>query len=125
MLDTHAVVWRWQINPRLPEAARNAISDTSNEVLVSAASVWELATRFRSRKWDEVGEIVAQFGAKAPNSQFGMLPITCAHSRLAGSLFGEHRDPFDRMLAAQSLIEHATLVTGNLALAQFGIDVLW
>ena len=125
LLDTHAVVWWWQINPRLPDAARKAISDPGNTVLVSAASLWELATKLRSRKWDAVEEFVGQFETKAANSNFATLPITCAHARLAGSLPGEHRDPFDRMLAAQSLLEGATLVSADVTLAQFGIDVLW
>lgn len=125
LLDTHAVVWWWLDDPRLPAKARDAIADPTNLVHVSAASAWEIATKSRAGKWPDVARIVDEFPALLRKSRFVPLPITVEHAARAGALPGAHRDPFDRMLAAQSAAEAAPLVTADTLFASLGTDVLW
>ena len=125
LLDTHALVWWWIDDPRLPAAARNLISDPDTAVLVSAASAWEIATKHRLGKWPEPEQLLGGFEDLLRQSRFADLPITVAHARMAGTLAGEHRDPFDRMIMAQSRIENLTVLTGDPVFAQYGVPVIW
>lgn len=113
LLDTHALAWWWTEDKRLPPAARAAIADPDNTVLVSAAAAWELATKHRLGKWPDVASIVDDLDGLLRRSRFGELAITLAHARLAGTLAGPHRDPFDRMLVAQCRHEALPIVSGD------------
>jgi PIN domain nuclease of toxin-antitoxin system len=97
----------------VPGAAREVIADPDNVVFVSAATVWEITTKFRLGKWQEVGRLVADFEPLLTQSRFIGMPISMAHARLAGTLAGEHCDPLDRMLIAQVRLESAVLITGD------------
>ena len=125
LLDTHALVWWWTDDGRLPRAARAAIADPENTVVVSAVSAWEIATKYRVGKWPEVGAILESFETHVLRSRFISLAITAAHARLAGMLDGPHRDPFDRMLIAQSQVEDVPIVTGDSVFASHGASVIW
>jgi len=125
LLDTHALVWWWLDDRKLPTAARSAIADQTNEVIVSAVSAWEIANKFRVGKWPEVGSLADGFAGKLALSRFAALPVNIDHAQLAGTLPGSHRDPFDRLIAAQCLIEAATLVSADEVLTQFGLTNLW
>jgi len=125
LLDTHALVWWWTDNQRLPTAARTAIASSDNLVLVSAATAWEIATKHRLGKWPEVAALLDGFDANLRRSRFTSLPITHQHARLAGALEGEHRDPFDRMLLAQARLEELAVVTGDAVFAGYGAAVVW
>ena len=125
LLDTHTLLWWTTGDPRLSARAREAVGAESAEVFVSAASAWELATKVRlgklpiaSRLTHRLPEILAEQGFRA-------LAIGVEHGRLGGLLPGEHRDPFDRILAAQALIEDMTLVTSDRVFPTFGVKVLW
>jgi PIN domain nuclease of toxin-antitoxin system len=125
LLDTHALLWWLADDPALSAGARAAIAEPANLVFVSAASAWEIATKNRIGKLpgaglfsDRLGEIVAQEG-------FLELPISFAHADKAGSLPGAHRDPFDRMLIAQSVISGLTLVSNERLFDAFGAARLW
>lgn len=125
MLDTHALVWWWADDQRLPPAARAAIAAPENTAFVSAATGWEIATKWRIGKWPEVEVLVRDFEALLRRSRFTPLPMTTGHSLLAGSLAGQHRDPFDRMLAAQAKQESLTVISGDAAFALYGVNVIW
>jgi PIN domain nuclease of toxin-antitoxin system len=125
LLDTHALVWWWTDDRRLTPAARAAIAAPGTTILVSAASVWEIATKHRSGKWPEVGQLLAGFDAALRRSRFVPLPVTAAHARLAGELDHPHRDPFDRMLAAQASIEDVALATGDAVFPTMGVATVW
>jgi PIN domain nuclease of toxin-antitoxin system len=125
LLDTHAVVWWWLDDPRLPSNARAAIAAIGNTVCVSAVSAWEVATKNRSGKWPDVERIVDEFPSLLRRSRFVPLSISVEHARLAGTLSGSHRDPFDRMLIAQAKEESAALVSCDVVLREFGVDVIW
>ncbi|MBH2010175.1 MAG: type II toxin-antitoxin system VapC family toxin [Xanthomonadaceae bacterium] len=125
LLDTHALLWWWTDDKQLSGIARKAIAEEDNTVLVSAASVWEISTKFRLGKLAIAQAALKQFQALIEADGFEHLPITWQHSLLAGGYPHEHRDPFDRMLAAQSEIEKATLVTCDAAFGVFNTAVLW
>ena len=125
LLDTHALVWWWTDDPRLPAAARDAIADPDRVVLVSAASAWEIATKHRLGKWAEVAPLVDGFDDLLRRSRFAPLPITPAQARMAGSLDWAHRDPFDRMLLAQARDLAVPLVSGDSVFQDRDVPVIW
>lgn len=126
LLDTHAFVWAISAPDRLGDTARGLVEDPSNRVLVSAATAWELATKTRLGRFPEAEPIVAQYRELVETLGAQELAITGAHALRAGGLRWDHRDPFDRMLAAQALLEHATLVSRDNAFADLGgLDVRW
>ncbi|NEV60788.1 type II toxin-antitoxin system VapC family toxin [Thiorhodococcus minor] len=125
LLDTHAFLWWVTDDPRLSAAARAAIGDEANGVLVSAASAWEIATKHRLGKLGEAGGAVARFAELVTADGFEHLAVSYLHALKAGSYQSAHRDPFDRMLAAQSALEGLPLVTRDPAFADFGTKTLW
>lgn len=126
LLDTHALAWAVGRPDRLSDRARSAVADPANHLIVSAASAWELSTKLRLGRFPEAELLVAQFPSLVAELGAEPLPITDRHALRAGGLGWDHRDPFDRMLAAQALLEHATLVTRDDAFAALGgLDTLW
>jgi PIN domain nuclease of toxin-antitoxin system len=125
LLDTHAFFWWLRFEGKLSAAVRHALGDSRNEILVSAVVAWELAAKARIGKWPE-GDIVANdIEAVVADQGLQALPITIPHARIAGALFGDHRDPFDRMLAGQAIVEDATLVTADPVFRTFPVSTLW
>ena len=125
LLDTHALLWWWTDDPQLSAGARRAIADRANSVLVSAASAWELATKHHIGKLGEAGEAVSRFDELVAADGFEHLAISYYHCLKAGGYAVEHRDPFDRMLAAQTALEGLVLVSRDPAFGLFGVEVLW
>ena len=125
LLDTHAFLWWVTDDPALSGAARTAIADESNTISVSAATAWEIATKHRLGKLDEAAGACDLFTELVAADGFLLMPIDASHAIKAGSYRVPHRDPFDRMLAAQSELEGMKLVTRDLAFKQFGTDVYW
>jgi PIN domain nuclease of toxin-antitoxin system len=125
LLDTHAFLWWVTDDPQLSDMARAAITDTDNEVLVSAVSAWEMATKHRLGKLGSAAGAVSGFAELVAADGFTHLPVTYRHALLAGSYAHAHRDPFDRMLAAQSALEAVPLVTRDQAFAAFDVETLW
>lgn len=125
LLDSHTFVWFVAGNKRCSEAAREAIETDGAVVHVSAATLWELATKVRLGRWAEAGPLLETFPKVLKRYEFIGLPITLEHGLLAGTFAGSHKDPFDRMLAAQAQIEMLALVTADLAFAEFGTRTIW
>ena len=125
LLDTHALLWWFTDDPRLSAKVRALIGDIENEILVSAASAWEIATKHRLGKLEEAADAVLRFEELVTADGFTPLPITHRHGLRAGLYHAAHRDPFDRMLAAQAQIESVPLVTLDSAFKQFEIATLW
>ncbi len=126
LLDTHALVWAAGAPERLGTAAAALLRDPTTDVLVSAASAWEVATKVRLGRFPEAEILVAQFDSTVRTLGARPLPISAAHALRAGSLRWDHRDPFDRMLAAQALLEHATLLTVDPAFGALGgLAIAW
>lgn len=125
LLDTHAYVW-WETNdPKLSTRARETIASGETTVLVSAVTAWELANKVRSGKWPAAAVLAKEIETGLREEAFEPLPLTVEHARLAGFLPGSHRDPFDRMLAAQAQVEAVPLVTADRVFRAFGTEVLW
>jgi PIN domain nuclease of toxin-antitoxin system len=94
-------------------------------VLVSAASAWELAVKVRLGKLPEASRLTLRLAESLAEQNFKNLPISLEHGRLGGLLPGAHRDPFDRVLAAQALLDDLVLVTNDAAFSTFGVKTLW
>ena len=125
LLDTHAFLW-WIINDkRLSQAARRAIADEDNDVLISAVSVWEIAIKHRIGKLPESETLVENMAAKIALEGFEELPITVDDAVRAGQLPGHHSDPFDRMLIAQALARNIPLVSNEPLFDRYGVRRLW
>lgn len=125
LLDTHALLWWFTDDVRLSSVARQAIADERNEIFVSAASAWEIATKQRIGKLDEVPEAAGRFAELVEADGFSHLPIGHLHALRAGAYPSAHRDPFDRMLASQSELDGLILVTCDPAFAAFPCRTLW
>lgn len=125
LLDTHTLFWWVTDNPLLTEKARHAIANEAGDCYVSAVSLFELSNKVRLGKFDAARELVERIEHEMKANDLTALPVTIAHAKLAGSLADPHRDPFDRMLAAQSIIENIPVVTGDPALSALGANVVW
>src|SRR5688500_20305740 len=110
LLDTHALLWWVANHPSLSAAADQALTSTTNEVFVSAASAWEVTTKARLGKLT-AGPLAQDFVGEVRRQGFLSLPITLDHGQRAGNLPGAHRDPFDRMLIAQAQAEGLVVVS--------------
>lgn len=125
LLDTHVVAWAILDDAKLPAAVKAAISDVANDVFVSIVSPWEIAIKVGVGRWAEASNLIANFENEMSAVNFNSLPISLRHVRLAGLMTSPHRDPFDRLLAAQATIEGLTLVTADAKLASLGAPVIW
>ena len=125
LLDTHALLWWLHDDPRLSATARGLISDRANRILVSSASAWELATKYRLGKLPSATPLVKDIPHWLREAGFHELAVTVAHAQRAGSWPQPHRDPFDRMIAAQSALEQFPVLSRDAALDGFGIQIVW
>lgn len=125
LLDTHAFLWWLAGDARLSRRARAAIGDEDNEVLVSSASAWEIATKWRLGKLPGVEAIVNDIAGAIASQAFNTLPVTVVHAQRAGTMTGAHRDPFDRMLIAQAQLEGLVLVSNEALFDDFGVTRRW
>lgn len=119
LLDTHALL-RWLADTRLGDDARSAIADPHNHVVVSAVSLWEIAIKRAHGKLTVEGDLDAAIA----DSGFDELPIRWHHALAAGELEPIHRDPFDRMLVAQSRTDGLTVVTRDPAIGRYGVPTI-
>lgn len=125
LLDTHATLWWLDDHPRLSAAVRQAISDSSNECWLSAASVFEIETKHRIGKLRLPDALAQGWMDTLRLENWSLLPISLAHATWAGKHPSLHGDPFDRLLAAQAELEGLTLVTLDPAFATFASATLW
>src|SRR5262245_8690860 len=126
LLDTHVLLWALASPAQLSARAAGLIQDPRNDLLVSAASAWEIATKQRLGRLPNAGPIVSAYPAHLAPLRAEELPIRSVHALRAGAFDVAHRDPFDRMLAAQALVEGTPLVTSDSAFAGFsGVETIW
>jgi PIN domain nuclease of toxin-antitoxin system len=125
LLDTHALLWWLDGDRRLSQRARRLIDSDQTAVLVSAASAWEICTKFRLGKLPGAAAVAADLMGCLDSQGFAPLSITVDHAQRAGSLPGPHRDPFDRVLIAQSQAEDLPLVTVDTVFGLYGVKVIW
>jgi len=125
LLDTHALLWWLFDDPKLSNTATTTIADPENDILVSAASAWEISTKHRVGKLPEAGDVVTRLPKYIREARFLPLEITIDHALAAGRLPGPHRDPFDRMLIAQAHIENLPIVTNDKVFEDYSSSVIW
>ncbi len=125
LLDTHTLLWSTLSPSLLSRDVRDLVSDTSNEILVSAAAAWEIATKVRSGKLAPAVRLERDFNHVAEAAGYTLLPISVADALRAGRLVAEHRDPFDRILAAQALTLDIPILSLDTNLDAFGIHRIW
>lgn len=125
LLDTHAYAWWVTDDRKLTGRVRSLLIAADTEVLISAVVPWELATKFRIGKWPGADTILADLDLALIEDRLTPLPITLAHARRAGLLSSRHKDPFDRVLAAQAEIEAVPIVTADPAISAMGVEVVW
>ena len=125
LLDTHAFIWWFQGNTKLPLPARRVVADDSNDVLISAASAWEIATKHRLGKLPGAEALALDIPGAIQRQKFEELPVTVADGARAGELPGPLRDPFDRMLIAQALTHDLVVVSNERLFDRYGVRRLW
>jgi PIN domain nuclease of toxin-antitoxin system len=125
LLDTHAVLWATLSPHFLSKAAARIIADERNTILVSAASAWEIATKVRLGKLPDAEEFEKEFLHVMLVAGYELRSINPADALRAGRLPSEHRDPFDRMIAAQALADDIPIISVDDKLDTFGIRRLW
>ncbi len=125
LIDTHVLLWALMETDRLSPVARGLVSDPATALVVSSVSAWEISTKHRLGRLDGAAAVVHGYRSHLERLGAEDLPILSRHAILAGSLGGTHRDPFDRMLAAQSLVETIPIVTGDAALSDLGATTIW
>lgn len=125
LLDTHALLWGLTGDAALSRKASAAMSALDNEIFVSAASVWEITTKFRLGKLPRADPFVHALEPSLKRLGLRLLAISLEHASRAGLLPGDHRDPFDRMLAAQARAEDLVLVSNDRAFDSWAIRRLW
>ncbi len=125
LLDTHALLWWLAGDARLPRRMRILIADEENAIYVSAASGWEIATKYRIGKLPEAEEVARDVAVHVAAQGFADMSMTLRHAQRAGSLESAHRDPFDRMLIAQALLEDIPIISRDRVFDAFGVTRLW
>lgn len=125
LLDTHVVLWATLSPAALSKRAARIIREPANEILVSAASAWEIATKVRLGKLPGAEVLEQEFSDVMDEAGYTLLSIETGHALRAGRMPGEHRDPFDRMLAAQALDADVPILSTDEKLDSFGIRRIW
>jgi PIN domain nuclease of toxin-antitoxin system len=125
LLDTHALLWWLAGDDALSATAKTAIADVGNGIFISAASVWEITTKYRIGTLSGGAAIIADLESVIADQGFIGLPISLRHGQVAGRLPGPHRDPFDRMLIAQATLENLVLVSNERPFDLYGVVRLW
>jgi PIN domain nuclease of toxin-antitoxin system len=125
LLDTRALLWWLSDDPGLSRAARRAIAETRNTLTVSAASAWEIATKVRLGKVPTAADLLSNFSEQIEREGFQLMAISAAHAVRAGLLPGPHKDPFDRMLIAQSQAENIPVISNEAIFDAYGVRRLW
>lgn len=125
LVDTNVLLWAALDERRLTSPAVAALTDPEGEGFLSPVSPWELAIKLRAGKWELDMPLSAMVEAQMSALLLGDLPVTNAHALRIQQLPEIHRDPFDRMLIAQALVEDMAIVTADRRFAEYGVPVVW
>lgn len=124
LLDTHALIWALGDSSHLSQRAREVI-EAADVTLVSAVSAYEICLKHRLGKLPEAAVLASDFEREVGNVDAELLPVAVAHAVAAGNLDASHRDPFDRLLIAQALVERVPIVSNETLFDAFGVERLW
>jgi PIN domain nuclease of toxin-antitoxin system len=125
LLDTHVLAFWFLDKSALPTQVQGALDNMDNEIWVSSASAYEMAFKHKIGKWPEISPLASDFENLVINQGFGITGVSVAHALLAGSMSSLHRDPFDRILTAQAILEQMLLVTGDSMIKKMSAPTLW
>ena len=125
LLDTHAFIWWVTDNSQLSSIARGIIADPNNVLFLSAASAWEIVIKVRLRKLNLPEPPEIYIPSRLTINRFEGLPIQMVHALQVTNLPDLHRDPFDRIIIAQSQVEKMPIVTVDSQITQYPVDVIW
>jgi PIN domain nuclease of toxin-antitoxin system len=125
LLDTHALLWMSLDDSQLSDKARELIADLENELWLSPASYWEIAIKISLGKY-ELSEPLDQFvNREVSNNDISILPISTQHAQAVTTLPFHHKDPFDRLLIAQAMIEGTTILSKDNQFDAYGVPRMW
>ena len=125
LLDTHTLLWWLAGDEALSNTARGAIGDPDNEIFVSAAAAWEIATKYRLGRLPGAAIVAADIASAVASQGFVELPINIRDGQTAGGLPAIHKDPFDRMLIAQAIAADMVIVSNEGLFNAYGVARLW
>ncbi len=125
LLDTHVFLWWINDDPRMSERARRVISDEGNDLLFSAASGWEIAIKAGLGRLRVTGDLAPYLTEQLSRNAIGVLPVHLSHALRVHALPGHHRDPFDRLLVAQALVEDVPLASGDPEVSRYPVEIIW
>lgn len=125
LLDTQALLWFLLDDPRLSVKARESIVATDMSILVSPASIWEIAIKISLGKYALPAPFAAFWTEQMQTNDFSLLPISVSHAARLVDLPFHHRDPFDRLIIAQSLEEGIPVVSSDDTFGRYGVDRVW
>jgi PIN domain nuclease of toxin-antitoxin system len=125
LLDTHTLLWFLSDDAQLSDPARKLIEDGANEILLSIASLWEMAIKISLGKLTIGGPFDIFIPEQLALNSIGLLGITLAHTAAVSTLPFHHRDPFDRLLIAQSLVDAVPIVSRDGILDAYGVVRMW
>lgn len=124
LLDTHILLWWLQDDAKLPNRLRSILEESGDELFLSSVSVFEIATKVRIGKLKLDDSVVNTISAIRARAGLSDLPLDSRHSIIAGALPLHHRDPFDRLLVAQAIVEGMTLMSCDPTLARYSVPIL-
>jgi PIN domain nuclease of toxin-antitoxin system len=125
LIDTQAFLWWNEDNPKLSRRAARLMANPANELMMSVVSAWEIAIKWRLRKLRLPDAPSIYLPQRLDHYKIGVLPVTLEHVLATEALPSHHRDPFDRLLVAQSTVEKIPIVTVDPRIRQYGIEVVW
>lgn len=125
LLDTHVLLWLAFDDSRIPLAVRKKIQTSGSEAIVSAASAWEIATKYRLGRLNFARKLVENFVPRTIAAGYTLLAVSVEHALRAGRLPGDHKDPFDRMLAAQAICEDLPIISNDTCFDKFAVRREW
>jgi PIN domain nuclease of toxin-antitoxin system len=125
LLDTHSFLWFLLDDPKLSKTAKDSIADPDNDIEISPASYWEIAIKISLNKYS-LPEPYEQFMERElATNQFRILPIEPKHTATLTRLPFHHRDPFDRLIIAQAMVEQIPVISGDAAFAAYPVTCIW
>jgi|SRR6185369_4623662 PIN domain nuclease of toxin-antitoxin system len=125
LIDSHALIWYVDQHQQLSPASHAAISDPSNDLLLSAGSIWEIAIKIGLGKLVLTQPFSLWMSQALDDLGITVLPITVENADAQASLPKHHNDPFDRLIVAQALIEKVSIVSADARMDAYGITRIW
>ena len=125
LLDTHSFLWMSLEESKLSETARETIADLENDLLLSPVSYWEIGIKISIGKYELSEPLDVFVGREVERNDLLILPIEPRHAAEVTRLPFHHRDPFDRMLVAQAIVEKVPIISADAQLDAYGIERIW